>query len=100
VGGLVSAATLVVLNFATGWATFKSKRIEAIVEGRPVLLIHDGKLYPEALATAQMTHHELDAALRQAGCVTPGEVAYAVLENTGRISVIPRKHAPGAKESA
>src|SRR5438874_12250816 len=35
VGGLVSAATLVALNYGIGYATFKSKRLEALIEGRP-----------------------------------------------------------------
>src|ERR1700726_3678576 len=35
VGGLVSATTLVALNYGIGYATFKSKRLEALIEGRP-----------------------------------------------------------------
>src|SRR5260221_14300986 len=35
VGGLVSAATLVGLNLLMGLATYRSKRLEAIIEGRP-----------------------------------------------------------------
>src|SRR5262250_3998423 len=35
VGGLISAATLVGLNYLLAIATFKSKKIEALVEGRP-----------------------------------------------------------------
>src|SRR5215467_7854382 len=68
VGGLISATTLVGLNYLVGLATFRSKRLEAIVEGRPQVLIHDGKLFEDVMAGAQLTHHELQAALRQAGC--------------------------------
>src|ERR1700747_2657299 len=35
VGGLISALTLIALNYTVGFATFKSKRLEAIIEGRP-----------------------------------------------------------------
>src|SRR5579864_7504994 len=35
VGGLVSATTLVALNYLAGIATFRSKKLEAIIEGRP-----------------------------------------------------------------
>src|SRR5215831_17936089 len=45
VGGLISATVLVALNFAIGYATFRSKRLEAIVEGHPQVLVHNGKLY-------------------------------------------------------
>jgi len=90
VGGLISAATLIGLNYALGCATFRSKRIEAMIEGRPELIVHNGKVFKEAMARAKLTHHELDAALRQAGCASVDEVQAAILENSGTISVVPR----------
>jgi uncharacterized membrane protein YcaP (DUF421 family) len=92
IGGLIAATTLVVLNLALGYATYKNKRLEALVEGRPQVLIHDGHLYTKALAEARLTHHELNAALRSAGCAGVEEVRYAVLENNGSISVIAKKN--------
>src|SRR3954447_12803550 len=59
VGGLLSAATLIALNLAIGFATFRSKRLEALIEGRPQVLIHNGHLYREVMAKAQLTQHEL-----------------------------------------
>ena len=91
IGGLVSAAALVGLNYLVGMATYRSKRTAAIVEGRPQVLIHNGVLFEDVMAGAQLTHHELDAALRQAGCAHAGECHSAILENNGVISVVPRK---------
>jgi uncharacterized membrane protein YcaP (DUF421 family) len=88
VGGLVSATTLVALNYTIGFATFRSKKLEAIVEGRPQVLIHNGKLFEDVMARAQLTRHELHAALRQAGCTCVEEVRSAILENNGSISVV------------
>ena len=96
VGGLLSATILVGLNFLIGFATFRSKRLEAIIEGRPQVLIHNGKLYEDLMAKSQLTHHELDAALRQAGCANIGECHSAILENNGSISVTARKPPPKA----
>ncbi len=99
VGGLISATTLVVLNYFIGVATYRSKRMERLIEGRPQVLIHNGKLFEDIMAKAQLTHHELEAALRQAGCASMAEVHYAMLENNGSISVTRRgghseAHAP------
>lgn len=91
VGGMISAATLVSLNFAVAFMTHRSKRVEALIEGRPQVLIHNGRLFPTVLAQAQLTHHELDAALRRAGCLAVEDVQLAVLENNGAISVVQRK---------
>jgi uncharacterized membrane protein YcaP (DUF421 family) len=90
VAGLVSATTLVVLNYAVGFLTYRSKRLEMLVEGRPEVLIHNGKLFEEVMARGQLTHHEINAALRQAGCSSIEEVHSAILENNGSISVTPR----------
>jgi uncharacterized membrane protein YcaP (DUF421 family) len=88
VGGLISATTLVGVNYIVGLATFRSKKLEAIVEGRPQVLIHNGKLFEDVMASAHLTHHELNAALRQAGCASVSDVHSAVLENSGAVSVI------------
>src|SRR3954462_14207715 len=90
IGGLVSAGTLFALNSAVGFITARSKRAEALIEGHPVVLIHNVKLYDTMLKRANITRHELNSALRQAGCGCLDDVQYAVLENSGTISVVPR----------
>ena len=92
-GGLISAVTLVLLNYLIGMATYRSKKLEAVIEGRPDILIHNGTLYPAVMKRAKLTHHELDAALRQAGCCSINEVHMAVLENNGALSVVPKSRA-------
>jgi uncharacterized membrane protein YcaP (DUF421 family) len=47
-------------------------------------------VFEKAMNDSRMTHHELNAALRQAGCLTVEDVRCAMLENNGSISVIPR----------
>ncbi|HEY0554071.1 MAG TPA: YetF domain-containing protein, partial [Thermoanaerobaculia bacterium] len=60
------------------------------------VLIHNGKLYEDVLTRAQLTRHELNAALRQGGCTCVEEVHTAVLENNGQISVTSKARAAGA----
>src|SRR5690349_12784386 len=93
VGGLISAATLVGLNAIIGFITYRSKKLEALIEGRPQVLIHNGKIFEEVMKQAKLTHHELNAALRDAGCACATDVHMAVLENTGAISIVPRTSA-------
>lgn len=92
--GAVSAVTLVGLNYLVGFATFKSKKLELLVEGRPDILIHNGQLFSDVMGKAHLTHHELNAALRNAGCASIEEVHYAILENNGQISVQKCKEKP------
>jgi uncharacterized membrane protein YcaP (DUF421 family) len=86
--GLILATTLVGLNWLVGWATFHSKRLERIIEGRPTILIHDGVINHKSLECVQMTTHELKAALRAEGCAREEDVRFAILENNGHVTVI------------
>jgi uncharacterized membrane protein YcaP (DUF421 family) len=85
--GMISATTLVVLNGLMSLATFKSKKIEALIEGKPRILIHNGHLDEAAMQREKLTHHELMAALREAGCSQIEHVHAAILENNGHITV-------------
>ena len=99
VGGLIGAAALISLNHLFGYVTFKSKRLEHFVEGRPKVIIHNGHLYADVMRTAQLTHHELNSALRQAGCAYIGECRYAILENNGAISVVKKETGYGKRNA-
>jgi uncharacterized membrane protein YcaP (DUF421 family) len=90
IAGIVSAVTLVVVNWLIGLLTYKSKAAERLVEGRPEVLIHNGKLFDKALQDSKLTRHELMSALREAGCARIEDARAALLENDGSISVIPK----------
>ena len=99
-GGLISATTLVAVNYVVGYITFRSKRAEMLIEGRPVILIHNGHLFEDVMARAQLTHHELNSALRQAGCECVTDVHCAILENNGAISVTTRGKSSSSETAA
>lgn len=86
--GLIITVTLVGLNSMIAWLAFKNKEIEKVVEGRPEILVHNGYLYSDVLKRNQITHHELNDALRQNDCTSLDDVRLAVLETNGQISVI------------
>ena len=94
--GVISATTLVGLNTVVSWITYRSKKFEGVIEGHPRILIHNGKLYSEALKHETLTRHELMSALRTNGCSCVEEVRSAILEPDGQITVIPRNH-PAAR---
>lgn len=93
---MISALTLVGMNWIVGYATYKSKWLEALIEGRPQVLIRDGHINREVMRSALLTQHELEAALRRSGCAAVTDVAFAVMETNGQISVRPKVHGAGA----
>jgi len=98
-GGMILCTTLVGLNSVIGYATYRSKRLEALIEGRPQILVHNGHLDERIMRKEKITHHELMASLRAAGCATVTEVHFAMLENNGHISVQPRKNGPNSTDN-
>jgi uncharacterized membrane protein YcaP (DUF421 family) len=87
-GGFILVATLLALNALMGWWTWRSKRAEILLEGRPQILVHNGVLDEAMLASERITRHELMAAVRQAGVSDVADIRVAILETNGRINVI------------
>src|SRR5258708_26986554 len=92
VGGLVTATTLVGINWLVSLATYKSKKLETLIEGSAEVLIHNGRVFTDVMEKAKLTHHELNSALRRSGCACVDDVHMAILENNGSISVTPRNN--------
>src|SRR5947208_3901280 len=44
IGGVISATTLIAANGIVSRVTYKSKGMEQLIEGRPEIIIHNGKL--------------------------------------------------------
>jgi uncharacterized membrane protein YcaP (DUF421 family) len=86
--GLVLVLTLFCLNTLVGYLSFRSKKLELFIEGKPQILVHNGVVDEEAVARQRISRHELMSAVRQAGISEISEVRVAILENNGRINVI------------
>lgn len=88
-GGLISAATLVALNFALGWLTSHSSRIERAVQGKEVLLGRNGVLYEDVMRRERVSSDDVHKVLRENDCLLK-EMRCAFLEADGSISVLKR----------
>ncbi len=89
-GGLLGAVAILVLNWAVVEVAFRYKRARRLLEPTPTLLIHNGHILHDNLRRERVTLDDLLAALRRSGVVEPSKVRYAVLEENGAISVVPR----------
>ena len=87
-GGMIAAATLFLINMIFKFATYRSKKLTELVEGDPVMLIHDGKVIKNHLDKEKITMEELEAAIREHGVQSVSKVNLAVLEVDGNISIL------------
>jgi uncharacterized membrane protein YcaP (DUF421 family) len=70
------------------WISWRSERARKIIEGVPLVLIRDGEPVDAALRLEQMPLDEVLEAARQQGVADLSDVRYAVLEPSGKISII------------
>jgi len=87
-GGIVAAATLLVLNFLVAELSGINRRFRRLLQGSPSLLIHDGEMITAHMAKEHVSADELMRALREHGIGTVKDVALAVLEVDGSISCL------------
>jgi uncharacterized membrane protein YcaP (DUF421 family) len=90
-GGMVAAATLVLLTFAIDWTSFRSKAFARAMSGVPQVVLRDGKVDRDVQRRERLSDDELDAALRHEGIGRRDEVHRATIETNGRVTVVPRE---------
>jgi uncharacterized membrane protein YcaP (DUF421 family) len=88
VGGIVAAATLLLLNYLVAELSGGNRRFRRFVEGQPSLLIHDGQIIGAHMSKEHISMDELQRSLREHGISGYHEVALAVLEVDGSISCL------------
>ncbi len=86
VGGLVIAATLVALNVGAAYLSSHSKKMSDLLDGSPVLLGRDGKIFDKVLKECRLSQTEVKEALHENDCKIE-EVEYMFLEADGNITV-------------
>lgn len=86
-GGLVALVTLVAVQALTGALRVLPFGSE-VVATHPVLLMADGEVFMDQLRKVHVTSPELHSALRLKGVHAYDEVAAAMLEPTGEVSVL------------
>lgn len=89
--GVIPIITLLCLNTILSVLTVKSIRIRALLCSRPSIVVQDGKILSREMVKNRFTVDELMEELRVAGVTDIDSVKYAVLETTGRISVITKR---------
>lgn len=90
-GGAVAIVTLVSLDVSLSIAKQRSRRIDRLVDGAPVAIVRHGRPDREAMDRERVDEEDVLAAARQHhGISRMDQIATAVLERNGQISVLPR----------
>lgn len=86
--GITPLLTLAVLHFVMTFLSRKSLTLRKLINGKPVIVIDKKGINYTALKALNMTLNDLTEALRTANCFSFDDVAFAILETNGNLSVL------------
>lgn len=87
-GGLVAAFCLFTFNFIIKKVVYKFPALEKAIEGEAVILVYKGVVNKINLKNEYIDMQELEEVVREHGVNGVANVALAVLERDGNISVV------------
>lgn len=90
-GGIIAAGTLIIMNVILTKLVLKSPKIAKIIEGEPILLVRNGRVLKKRLEEQSLRVEEIREAMHENGIAELDDVAMAILETDGTISIIPRE---------
>jgi len=97
-GSLAGAVTLLLLSTGLNRWTAKSLKARRLLEGEPILLVHNGRLLDDNMTKHAVSRPDLNAGLRGQNMITLGDVRYAFLELDGTITVIRKSEQSGVAD--
>jgi uncharacterized membrane protein YcaP (DUF421 family) len=90
-GAVTVISVMAVLTVALSWVNFRVHRLRPVLEGEPVVLVDDGRVVEKNMNRERITVSELEQEGRQQQVLSVEDMRWAVLETSGRISVIPKR---------
>lgn len=99
----ITGATLAIGTFAfwslvLNWLSYRSRRLEKLIDGEPTILIRDGALIESGMTRNRLSRPEVESEMRLAGIAHVEDVAWGVLETNGKISFIARDEGGKSKQ--
>lgn len=96
--GLIPIAALVMFEIVISALMVKSAGFRKMICGRPIIVVNNGVVQQREMRRLRMTTEDLSEQLRQKNVFSIQDVAYAIVETNGKMSVIkkPDKEQPTA----
>lgn len=98
--GVIPILTLLSLSMLLSQISLQHLKFREIMCGTPAVLIANGTIQQDVMQQNRYTLDELLEELRQQGYTSVSDVKYAVLENSGQLSILPwaKQQPPSAEQ--
>ncbi len=88
--GIVPIVTIVALQILLSFVMLKSKKIRNLVDGEPTVIVKNGKILDRVMEKSRYNLDDLLMQLREKNIASVGDVEFAILETSGKLSVFPK----------
>ena len=87
-GAALAVSTITLWILVLSYASFRSRRLAAILGGTPSVVMRDGEVLKPVLDAQRLTLEEVEEAARESGIEDLRDVRIAVLEPDGKLNFI------------
>ncbi|WP_411738726.1 DUF421 domain-containing protein [Peribacillus sp. S4] len=88
---------LAFLQITLAFASLKSVKLRNLMDGKPQIIINQGKIDEKAMRKQRYNFDDLLTQLREQGIIDINEVQFAILETSGKLSVIKKSDEEGVE---
>ncbi len=88
ISGVLPIMVLLVCEILISYLMMKRAKIRKIICGKPVIVINDGKIDQDAMVQLRISTEDLYEQMRQKDVFNIDDIAYAILETNGKMSIL------------
>ncbi|MGU3472989.1 DUF421 domain-containing protein [Paenibacillus sp. D51F] len=89
--GIVPMAVLMIIQVLIAYIGMKNRKLRLLFDGKPSVIIADGKLNQKEMKKQRYNLDDLMLQLRENQVARVADVEFAILETSGKLSVIPKE---------
>lgn len=97
--GAVAVVAIAALAYADSWLSYFDHGMQAVLEGKPTILVHDGDFDRDGMRQERVNEKDVLGHLREQGIHDMREVHLAVMEHDGTVSVLKHDWAEPAQKA-
>jgi len=98
--GILPMVVLMVIQVGSAFMTMKSRKLRLLFDGKPSVIIDKGKLNSDVMRKQRYNLDDLMLQLRENKISAVSDVEFAILETSGKLSVIPRENTEESGDSS
>ncbi|GKU75692.1 DUF421 domain-containing protein [Paenibacillus sp. L3-i20] len=91
--GIVPMVVLLLIQISTAMISMNNRKLRLLFDGKPSVIIAKGKINRDVMRKQRYNLDDLMLQLRENKITSVADVEFAILETSGKLSVIPREKA-------